>query len=202
MGNQYLDSIMKFTQTLPILAFAVNAAPTSNQQAVQQVASELASKGVDFFQNLADKRDVGVDVQAKVDQIGQAVEDYYNANQAAWQNEFQTWMSANGYDTTLESWSTEANKIRNRNKNKTPTQILDALTKKINGLTKNNVQHKALKKNLVAITKSLNDMGKNAVNQTGSGSKKAKQLWKDAATMMEAQADAALAKSQAEVSRL
>ena len=193
---------MKFTQTLPILAFAVNAAPTSNQQAVQQVASELASKGVDFFQNLADEWDVGVDVQAKVDQIGQAVEDYYNANQAAWQNEFQTWMSANGYDTALESWSTEANKIRNRNKNKTPTQILDALTKKINGLTKNNVQHKALKKNLVAITKSLNDMGKNAVNQTGSGSKKAKQLWKDAATMMEAQADAALAKAQAEVSRL
>merc|ERR1712035_172668 len=180
MGIQY--SIMKFTQTLPILALAVNAAPTSNQQAVQQVASELASKGVGFFQNLANEWDVGVDVQSKVDQIGQAVEDYYNANQAAWQNEFQTWMSANGYDTTLENWSTEANKIRNRNKN--------------------NVQHKALRKNLIAITKSLNDMGKNAVNQTAGGSKKAKQLWKDAATMMEAKADEALAKAQAEVSSL
>merc|ERR1719461_2129055 len=144
---------MKFTQTLPILALAVNAAPTSNQQAVQQVVSDLSSKGVDFFQNLANEYGVVVDVQAKVDQIGQAVEDYYNANQAAWQNEFQTWMSANGYDTTLENWSTEANKIRNRNKNKTPTQILDALTKKVNGLTKNSVQHKALRKNLIAITK-------------------------------------------------
>merc|ERR1712014_274618 len=126
-------------------------------------------------------------------QIGQAVENYYNANQAAWQNQFQTWMSDNGYDTKLENLSTEAKKIRNRNKNKTPAQILDALTK-------NNVQHKALKKNLVAITKQLNDMGKSAVSQTESGSKKAKELWKDAATMMEAQADAALAKAQAGVS--
>merc|ERR1712014_189092 len=118
-------------------------------------------------------------------QIGQAVENYYNANQAAWQNQFQTWMSDNGYDTKLENLSTEAKKIRNRNKNKTPAQILDALTK-----------------NLVAITKQLNDMGKSAVSQTESGSKKAKELWKDAATMMEAQADAALAKAQAGVSSL
>merc|ERR1719159_1517064 len=190
---------MKFTQTLPILAFAVNAAPTSNQQALSKLLQNLLQKAWTFFQNLANEWDVGVDVQSKVDQIGQAVEDYYNANQAAWQNEFQTWMSANGYDTTLENWSTEANKIRNRNKNKTPAQILDALTKKVNGLTKNNVQHKALRKNLVAITKSLNDMGKNAVNQTAGGSKKAKQLWRDAATMMEAKADEALAAAQAEV---
>merc|ERR1712014_298080 len=158
MGIQY--SIMKFTQTLPILALAVNAAPTSNQQAVQQVVSDRSSKGVDFFQNLANEYGVGVDVQAKVDQIGQAVENYYNANQAAWQNQFQTWMSDNGYDTKLENLSTEAKKIRNRNKNKTPAQILDALTKKVN------------------------------------------ELWKDAATMMEAQADAALAKAQAGVSSL
>merc|ERR1712014_208043 len=200
MGIQY--SIMKFTQTLPILALAVNAAPTSNQQAVQQVVSDLSSKGVDFFQNLANEYGVGVDVQAKVDQIGQAVENYYNANQAAWQNQFQAWMSDNGYDTKLENLSTEAKKIRNGNNNKTPAQILDALTKKVNGLTKNNVQHKALKKNLVAITKQLNDRGKSAVSQTESGSKKAKELWKDAATMMEAQADAALAKAQAGVSSL
>merc|ERR1712035_3525 len=126
----------------------------------QQVVSDLSSKGVDFFQNLANEYGVSVDVQAKVDQIGQAVENYYNANQAAWQNQFQTWMSDNGYDTKLENLSTEAKKIRNRNKNKTPAEILDALTKKVNGLTKNNVQHKALKKNLVAITKQLNDMVK------------------------------------------
>merc|ERR1712116_125802 len=132
MGNQYLDSIMKFAYTLPILALAaVNAAPTSNQQAAADVVSDLSSKGVDFFQNLADQYGVGIDVQAKV-----AAENYYNANKAAWQAEFQTWMSDNGYDTQVKNWSVEAKKIRNRNKNKNPSQILDALTLKINGLTR------------------------------------------------------------------
>merc|ERR1711997_88728 len=202
MGNQYLDSIMKFAHTLPILALAVNAAPTSNQQAAADVVSDLSSKGVDFLQQLANEYGVGVDVQAKVDQAKAAAENYYNANKAAWQGEFQTWMKANGYDTQLNSWSAEAKKIRNKNKNKNPSQILDAWTLKINNLTRSNVQNKALKKNLVAMTKQLKDMSKAAVNQTNAGSSKAKDLWKDAASMMEAQADKALAEAQSQVRNL
>merc|ERR1719411_82008 len=193
---------MKFAHTLPILALAVNAAPTSNQQAAADVVSDLSSKGVDFLQQLANEYGVGVDVQAKVDQAKNTAENYYNANKAAWQGEFQNWMSANGYDTKLNSWSAEATKIRNRNKNKNPAQILDALTLKINNLTRSNVQNKALKKNLVAMTKQLKEMSKAAVNQSEVGSSKAKDLWKDAASMMEAQADKALAEAQAQVRNL
>ena len=196
------NKIMKFAYTLPILALAVNAAPTSNQQAVENVVSDLSSKGIDFFQNLADQYGVGLDVQAKVDQAAAAAENYYNVNKAAWQNEFQTWMSDNGYDTQFENWSAEAKKIRNRNKNKNPSQILDALTLKINGLTRSNVQNKELKKNLVAMTKQLKDLTKNAVSKTEAGSKKAKQLWKDAASIMEAQADKAIAEAQSQVNNL
>merc|ERR1711970_320185 len=202
MGNQYLDSIMKFAYTLPILALAVNSAPTSNQQAAADVVSDLSSKGVDFFQNLADQYGVGIDVQAKVDQAKVAAENYYNANKAAWQGEFQTWMSDNGYDTQVKNWSAEAKKIRNRNKNKNPSQILDALTLKINGLTRSNVQNKELKKNLVAMTKQLKELSKPAVSKTEIGKSKAKDLWKDAASMMEAQADKALAEAQSQVSNL
>merc|ERR1712223_2271890 len=202
MGNQYLDSIMKFTQTLPIFALAVNAAPTSNQQAVENVAADLSAKGVDFFQNLADQYGVGIDVQAKVDQIEKAAKQYYDANKAAWESEFQAWMSNNGYDTQLENWSAEAKKIRNKNKNKTPSQILDSLTQKINGLTRRNVENKDLKKNLVAMTKQLKNMTQSAVQHTEGGDKKAKDLWKDAAIMMEAQADKALAEAQSQVRNL
>merc|ERR1712066_521240 len=200
MGNQYLDSIMKFTQTLPIFALAVNAAPTSNQQAVENVAADLSAKGVDFFQNLADQYGVGIDVQAKVDQIEKAAKQYYDANKAAWESEFQAWMSNNGYDTKLENLSAEAKKIRN--KNKTPSQILDALTQKINGLTRSNVENKDLKKNLVAMTKQLKNMTQSAVSETEGGNKKAKDLWKNAASMMEAQADKALAEAQSQVRNL
>merc|ERR1712173_479328 len=122
---------------------------------------------------------VGIDVQAKVDQAKVAAENYYNANKDAWQAEFQTWMSDNGYDTQVKKWSAEAKQIRKKNKNKNPSQILDALTLKINGLTRSNVQNKELKKNLVAMTKQLKDLTKNAVSKTEAGSKKAKQLWKD-----------------------
>merc|ERR1712141_163006 len=202
MGKQYLDSIMKFAYTVTILAAFVNAAPTSKEQAAADVVSDLSSKGVDFIQNLADQYGVGIDVQAQVDQAKAAAENYYNANKAAWQGEFQTWMKANGYDTQLNSWSAEAKKIRNKNKNKNPSQILDALTLKINGLTRSNVQNKALKKNLVAMTKQLKDLSKSAVSQTEIGSTKAKQLWKDAASMMEAQADKALAEAQSQVNNL
>merc|ERR1739848_380637 len=165
----------------------------SNQKAVENVASDLSAKGVDFFQNLADQYGVSIDVQAKVDQIEKAAKQYYDANKAAWESEFQSWMSNNGYDTKLENWSAEAKKIRNRNKNKTPGQILDALTQKINGLTKRNVENKELKKNLVAMTKQLKNMTKSAVSEQEGGNKKAKDLWKDAASMMEAEADKALA---------
>merc|ERR1712186_287715 len=173
MGNQYLDSNMKFTQTLPIFALAVNAAPTSNQQAVENVASDLSAKGVDWFQSLADQYGIGVDVQAKVDQIEKAAQQYYDAK-----------------------------KIRNRNKNKTPSQILDSLTQKINGLTRRNVENKELKKNLVAMTKQLKNMTQSAVQDTEGGDKKAKDLWKDAASMMEAEADKALAEAQSQVRNL
>merc|ERR1711970_1066410 len=152
------------------------------------VVSDLSSKGVDFFQNLADQYGVGIDVQAKVDQAKVAAENYYNANKAAWQGEFQTWMSDNGYDTQVKNWSAEAKKIRNRNKNKNPSQILDALTLKINGLTRSNVQ--------------IKELSKTAVSKTEIGKSKAKDLWKDAASMMEAQADKALAEAQSQVSNL
>merc|ERR1711978_164462 len=202
MGNQHLDSNMKFTQTLPIFALAVNAAPATNQKAVEKVASDLSAKGVDFFQNLADQYGIGIDVQAKVDQIEKAAKQYYDANKAAWESEFQAWMTNNGYDTKLESWSAEAKKIRNRNKNKTPSQILDTLTQKINGLTRRNVENKELKKNLVAMTKQLKNMTQSAVNDTEGGDKKAKDLWKDAASMIEAEADKALAEAQSQVRNL
>merc|ERR1719411_1483522 len=190
---------MKFTQTLPIFALAVNAAPTSNQQAVQDVVSDLSAKGVDFFQNLADQYGVGVNIQSKVDQLEQAAQQYYDANKAAWQNEFQSWMSNNGYDTKLENMSAAAQKIRNKNRSRTPGQILDALSIKINDLTRNNVQNKELKKNLVNMTKSLKEMTKSAVNESGNGGQKAKDMWKNAASMMEVQADRALAEAQAAV---
>merc|ERR1711879_328428 len=200
MGNQFLDSIMKFAHTLPIFALAVSAAPTSNQQALENVASDLSAKGVDFLQNLADQYGVGVNVQSKFDEAKAAAEQYYNANKSAWESEFQTWMSNNGYDTQINKWSKQAKQTRN--KNKTPSQILNALTIKINGLTRSNVQNKALMKNLVAMTKQLNEMSKAAVTQTESGSKNARELWKDAASVMEAQADAALAQAQAQVNNL
>merc|ERR1719461_812917 len=189
---------MKFAHTLPIFALAVSAAPTSNQQALENVASDLSSKGVGFLQNLADQYGVGVNVQAKFDEAKAAAEQYYNANKSAWESEFQTWMSNNGYDAQINKWSKQAKQIRNKNKNKTPSQILNALTVKINGLTRNNVQNKTLKKNLVAMTKQLNEMSKAAVTQTAAGSKNAKDLWKEAASVMEAQADAALAQAQAQ----
>merc|ERR1711928_78069 len=96
----------------------------------------------------------------------------------------------------------EAKKIRNGNKNKNPSQILDALTLKINGLTRSNVKNKELKKNLVSMTKHLKELSKSAVSQTEIGKSKAKDLWKDAASMMEAQADKALAEAQSQVSNL
>merc|ERR1711879_1020592 len=105
MGNQFLDSIMKFAHTLPIFALAVSAAPTSNQQALENVASDLSAKGVDFLQNLADQYGVGVNVQSKFDEAKAAAEQYYNANKSAWESEFQTWMSNNGYDTQINKWS-------------------------------------------------------------------------------------------------
>merc|ERR1712241_1228800 len=126
------------------------------------------------------------------DQLERAAQQDYDANKAAWQNESNAWMSNNGYDKKLESWDAAAKKIRNRNKGRTPGQILDTLTVKIKGL----------RKNLVAMTKQLKNMTKSAVNQTENGGKKAKELWKDAASMMEAQADKALAEAQTVVSNL
>merc|ERR1712117_664133 len=197
MGNQYLDSTMKFAYTLPILALAVNAAPTNNQQdAVESVVSDLSEKSVNFIQNLADQYlpdDVEVDIQAQVDQAKAAVENYYNANKATWQSQFQTWMKQNGYDKQLQNLSDEAKKIRNRNRSKTPSEILGNLSKKINGLTRNNVQNKELKKNLIAMTRQLKEMSQTAVSKTEIGNTKARDLWIDAASMMEVQANKAIA---------
>merc|ERR1712031_102091 len=88
----------------------------NNQQAVENVAKELSSKGVDFFQNLADQFDIGVDVQAQFDQASNAAQQYFDANKSAWENEFNSWMSANGYDQQLNEFSAEATKIKTRTK--------------------------------------------------------------------------------------
>merc|ERR1712173_121639 len=86
----------------------------------QSTWADLSAKGVDFFQNLADQYGICIDVQAKVDQIEKAAKQYYDANKAAWESEFQAWMSNNGYDTKLESWSAEAKKNKKQEQKQNP----------------------------------------------------------------------------------
>merc|ERR1719219_982423 len=186
---------MKFTYaTTLLIATGIHSAPNPDALSkFEQLLSDASSKAISALQGYADGANIGVNVQNKVDQIGQVGQEFVNAKKP----EFNQWMKQNGYQQKVKDLADDAKKIRNKNRNKTPAQILDALSLKINGATRSNVKNTQLKKNLVQLTKNLKDQAKVAVNGAKDGKMKANALWRKAANRLELEANNQLDRAQA-----
>merc|ERR1719219_122488 len=174
---------MKFTYATTILiATAVHSAPNPDAVSkLQQLLSDASAKAIDAAQGYVDNANIKVDLSGKASQMMQAGQDFVKSKQP----EFDQWMKKQGYEAKMKEVLAEATKIRNKNKKKTPGQILDALNIKINSLTRANVKNANLKSNLVKLTKSMKGLAKDAVSGSAQGNKKASALWRQAANNLE-----------------
>merc|ERR1712071_645999 len=92
-----------------------------------------------------------------------------------------------GKDSGAEAMGNEALRMRNNNMNHSPAKILDNLTRKINGMAKKNIKDKNVKMNLIKLTKSMKQIAQKSVNESDYANTKARDMWKDAASQMEAE---------------
>ena len=182
---------------IAIFSFAfvsVYSAPNDQSTKLQKILSDASSKAINSLQSLADDNGLKVDVSGKANDMYSAGKGFLKSKQP----EFDQWLKDSGYKQTFQSFLKDATKIKNKNKGRTPGQILDALTLKVNSLTKTNVENAAIRKNLVKLTQSLKDLSKKQVEGTDYD-KKTKKLWKDAADSLEQQVNSALDSAQSTV---
>merc|ERR1719508_117246 len=185
---------MKLTYATVLIVTGIHAAPNPNAASqLQKLLSDAGSKAINAIQGYADDANVGVDVQAKADTMFQVGQDFMKAKEP----EFNQWMKDQGYDQKVKKLVGEATKIRNKNKGKTPAQIVDSLNVKINSLTRENVKNAELKAQLVKLTKAMKAQAKDTLQNSGVANKKSKKLWKDAASKLEAKANEQIAAAQA-----
>merc|ERR1712071_239457 len=197
--NQQQHYKMKFLNTTILLAIGAGltyAAPNPDTKSqFNQLFADTSSKAVNALQGYADNAGVGMSVQEKADAMMAAGEQFLNSKKP----ELNQCIENSEYAGQAKAFVAEATKIRNKNRNNSPAKILDNLTVKINGLAKKNIKNKSIKQNFVKLTKAMKEISKKSVNESDYANMKARNMWRDTASQMEAQVNLQIKNAQDQV---
>merc|ERR1712173_181366 len=95
------------------------------------------------------------------------------------------WADDNGVNKQINDAMATADAIRNKNKGRTVKQVLSELTRKVNTLTRANVENETLKKSMVKLTKQISSLSQDQVSQHSYADKKMNEILMGQVSKME-----------------